>query len=61
MKEELRVQRIKDQILELGPILPGSLSEQWNASIAPKPARAPVAHRSALGFCRPQAPYSSID
>ncbi len=30
MKKEQRIQQIKKQILELGPILPGSLSEQWN-------------------------------
>jgi hypothetical protein len=30
MKEEQTVQRIKKQILDLGPMLPGSLSEQWN-------------------------------
>jgi len=30
MKEEQQVQRIKKQILELGAMLPGSLSEQWN-------------------------------
>jgi hypothetical protein len=30
MKEEQQVQRIKKQILDLGPMLPGSLSEQWN-------------------------------
>jgi hypothetical protein len=30
MKEEQQIQRIKKQILDLGPMLPGSLSEQWN-------------------------------
>ena len=30
MKEGQQIQRIKKQILALGPMLPGSLSEQWN-------------------------------
>jgi hypothetical protein len=30
MKDDQQIQRIKKQILELGPMLPGSLSEQWN-------------------------------
>lgn len=30
MVEEQRIQQIKKQIVELGPMLPGSLSEQWN-------------------------------
>jgi hypothetical protein len=30
MKEEQQIKRIKKQIFELSPMLPGSLSEQWN-------------------------------
>jgi hypothetical protein len=48
MKEELRIQRIKDQIIELGPLLPGSLSEQWNVCGSPgckcKDSRKPIRH-----------------
>lgn len=29
-KELMRIKRIKQQLLELGPILPGSISTQWN-------------------------------
>jgi len=36
MKEEEQVQKIKKQLLELGPILPGSLSEQWNVCGTPE-------------------------
>ena len=30
------IERIKAQILDLGPVLPGSLSEQWNVCGSPK-------------------------
>lgn len=30
MKEEQQVQKIKKQLMSIGPMLPGSLSEQWN-------------------------------
>jgi len=29
-REERSLQRIKTQLIELGPVLPGSLSTQWN-------------------------------
>ena len=29
-KEERKVQRLKERIARLGPVLPGSISEQWN-------------------------------
>ena len=35
MKEEQQVQRIKRQLLALGQMLPGSLSEQWNICGSP--------------------------
>jgi hypothetical protein len=35
MKEEQRIETIKGQLLALGPILPGSLSEQWNVCGTP--------------------------
>ena len=30
MREEWQIERIKKKLLALGPMLPGSLSEQWN-------------------------------
>ena len=48
MKEEQQVQRIKRQLLSLGPMLPGSLSEQWNVCGSPgckcKNPQRPVRH-----------------
>jgi hypothetical protein len=48
MKEEQQVQRIKKQLMALGPILPGSLTEQWNVCGSPgckcKDAQKPVRH-----------------
>ncbi len=48
MKEEQQVQKIKKQLLALGPMLPGSLSEQWNVCGTPgckcKDAQKPVRH-----------------
>jgi hypothetical protein len=48
MKKEQQVQRIKRQMLELGPMLPGSLSEQWNVCGTPvckcKDPQKPVRH-----------------
>ena len=29
-REERTIHRIKTQLVEMGPVLPGSLSEQWN-------------------------------
>ena len=47
MKEEQKV-RIKRQLLALGPMLPGSLSEQWNVCGSPgckcKDPQKPVRH-----------------
>lgn len=48
MKEEQQVQEIKKQLLALGPMLPGSLSEQWNVCGTPgckcKDRQGPVRH-----------------
>ena len=48
MKEEQKVQRIKRQLLALKPMLPGSLSEQWNVCGIPgckcKDPQKPVRH-----------------
>jgi hypothetical protein len=48
MKEEQQVQKIKKQLLALGPMLPGSLSEQWNvcgtSGCKCKDAHKPVRH-----------------
>ena len=48
MKEEQQVQRIKKELLALGPMLPGSLSQQWNVCGTPgcqcKDSRNPVRH-----------------
>jgi hypothetical protein len=48
MKEEQKVQRIKRQLLALKPMLPGSLSEQWNVCGSPgckcKNPQRPVRH-----------------
>ena len=35
IKEEKEIQRIKKQLAEMGPILPGSISEQWNVCGTP--------------------------
>ena len=48
MKEEQQVQKIKKELLDLGPMLPGSLSRQWNVCGTPgckcKDSRNPVRH-----------------
>jgi hypothetical protein len=48
MKEERQVQKIKKELLDLGPMLPGSLSQQWNVCGTPgckcKDSRNPVRH-----------------
>lgn len=47
-KEEEKIQRMKDEILGLGPMLPGSISEQWNVCGTPgcqcKDPKRPVRH-----------------
>ena len=35
-KEERKVEQIKEKLGKLGPILPGSISEQWNVCGTPK-------------------------
>ena len=30
MKNEIKIKRVQEKLLNLGPMLPGSLSEQWN-------------------------------
>lgn len=30
MKAEEKIERLKQKLLDLGPVLPGSISEQWN-------------------------------
>jgi len=48
MKEEEKIRQIKEQLLGLGPMLPGSLSEQWNVCGTPgckcKDPNTPVRH-----------------
>ena len=48
MNKEPQVESIKKQILELGPMLPGSLSEQWNVCGSPgckcKDPEEPIRH-----------------
>ena len=47
-KEERKVQRLKERIARLGPVLPGSISEQWNVCGTPgckcKDPNHPVKH-----------------
>jgi len=47
-KEEKKIQRIKQQILDLGPVLPGRISQQYNvcgkASCQCKDPKHPVKH-----------------
>lgn len=48
MKEEKQIQKIKKQMMNLGPMLPGSLGEQWNVCGTPgckcKDSQNPVRH-----------------
>jgi len=69
-REEQQIQKIKKQLLALGPMLPGSLSEQWNVCGTPgckcKDSQKPVRHgpyyqlsfsvkgRSSTLFVRPE-------
>jgi len=47
-KEEEKIQRMKNELLGLGPMLPGSISEQWNVCGTPgcqcKYPKRPVRH-----------------
>lgn len=47
-KEERRIERLKGKLAHLGPMLPGSLSEQWNVCGTPgcrcKDSDRPVRH-----------------
>ncbi len=47
-REERKVQRLRDKLAKLGPMLPGSISEQWNVCGTPgcrcKDAKNPVKH-----------------
>lgn len=47
-KEERKVQQLSEKLARLGPILPGSISEQWNVCGTPgcrcKDADHPVKH-----------------
>lgn len=47
-RETRTIQRIKSQLAEMGPVLPGSLSEQWNVCGTPgcrcKDPHAPIKH-----------------
>jgi|SRR3972149_401086 len=47
-KEEEKIQRMKNELLGLGPMLPGSISEQWNVCGTPgcqcKDPKRPVRH-----------------
>ena len=69
-REEQQIQKIKKQLVNLGPMLPGSLSEQWNVCGTPgcrcKDSQKPVRHgpyyqlsfsvkgRSSTLFVRPE-------
>ena len=35
-KEERRIEQIKEKLVQLGPMLPGSISEQWNTCGTPR-------------------------
>ena len=47
-REERKVQQLKDKLAKLGPMLPGSISEQWNVCGTPgcrcKDPKNPVKH-----------------
>lgn len=47
-KEERKIESLKKQLFDLGPMLPGSISEQWNVCGTPgckcKDAKRPVKH-----------------
>ena len=47
-KEERRIEELKGKLAQLGPMLPGSISEQWNvcgtSGCRCKDTRAPVRH-----------------
>ena len=47
-REERRIQQLRDKLAKLGPVLPGSVSEQWNVCGTPgcrcKDARNPAKH-----------------
>jgi len=47
-KEERRIKQLKEKLIQLGPMLPGSLSEQWNVCGTPqcrcKDPEKPVKH-----------------
>jgi hypothetical protein len=47
-KEERKVEQLKNRLAELGPMLPGSISEQWNVCGTPgcrcKDPHEPVRH-----------------
>lgn len=47
-REERKVQQLRDKLVKLEPMLPGSISEQWNVCGTPgcrcKDARNPVKH-----------------
>ena len=36
IKEERRIEQIKEKLVQLGPMLPGSISEQWNVCGTPR-------------------------
>src|SRR3990172_12820126 len=66
-KEEEKIQRMKNELLGLGPMLPGSISEQWNVCGTPgcqcKDPKRPVRHGpyfqlsfSVKGRCQPPGP-----
>ena len=47
-KEQRKIEQIKQKLLKLGPILPGSISEQWNVCGTPgckcKIEKQPIKH-----------------
>ena len=47
-KEERKIEQLKEKLVKLGPMLPGSISEQWNVCGTPrcrcKDPKKPVKH-----------------
>ncbi len=53
-REERTLQRIRTQLAEMGPVLPGSLSEQWNV------CGTPGCHCKALHQPKKHGPYYQL-
>ncbi len=53
-REERAIQRVKKELAEMGPVLPGSLSEQWNV------CGTPGCRCKALPHPQKHGPYSQL-